>query len=85
LTGNLSHTSNTMDGMPQAVATAAEQIADYAGLTMDVIDPQTGVVNTAQIFVAALGASSYTFACAVQSQDLSLLRRSQRHPHVRQP
>jgi len=84
-----------MDDKPQAVATAAEQIVDYAGLTMDVIDPQTGVVNTAQIFVATLGAYSYTFACAVQGQepprgcparqDLSLLRRSQRHPRTWQP
>ena len=51
---------------------AGEKIfVDYAGLTMDVIDPQTGVVSTAQIFVAALGASSYTFACAVPGQDIA--------------
>jgi transposase len=30
---------------------------DYAGMTMPVVDPQTGEVRTAQIFVAALGAS----------------------------
>ncbi|MGO4916448.1 IS21 family transposase, partial [Pseudogemmobacter sp. W21_MBD1_M6] len=30
---------------------------DYAGHTIDVIDPQTGEVRTAQVFVAVLGAS----------------------------
>ena len=35
---------------------------DYAGQTVEVIDPQTGEVRQAQIFVAVLGASSLTFA-----------------------
>jgi transposase len=35
---------------------------DYCGLTMTVIDATTGVESEAQIFVACLGASSYTFA-----------------------
>ena len=43
---------------------------DYAGQTADVIDPQTGVVRPAQIFVAVLGASSLTFAMASFSQRL---------------
>ena len=30
---------------------------DHAGHTVDVIDPVTGEVRTAQLFVAALGAS----------------------------
>ncbi|WP_177421470.1 IS21 family transposase [endosymbiont of Lamellibrachia barhami] len=42
---------------------------DYAGPTMEVINPDTGEVRTA-IFVAVLGASSYTFACAHWSQQL---------------
>jgi transposase len=33
---------------------------DYAGHTVDVVCPKTGEVPTAQIFVATLGASSYT-------------------------
>ena len=76
--------------------TGEKIFVDYAGLTMDVIDPQTGVVSTAQIFVAALGASSYTFACAVPGQDIAsrlschvrtfpVLRWSQRHSRARQP
>ncbi len=43
---------------------------DYAGQTVPVIDPETGVIHLAQIFVAVLGASSYTFAFASFSQKL---------------
>ena len=43
---------------------------DYAGQTVEVIDPQTGVIRPAQIFVAVLGASSLTFAMASFSQRL---------------
>jgi transposase len=43
---------------------------DYAGPTVEVIDPKTGVIHQAQIFVAVLGASSLTFAMASFSQRL---------------
>lgn len=43
---------------------------DYAGMTMPVTDRETGEVRQAQIFVAALGASSYTFAEATWTQTL---------------
>jgi len=43
---------------------------DYAGLTMPLTDPKTGEITQAQIFVAALGASNYTFAEATLSQSL---------------
>lgn len=43
---------------------------DYAGQTVEVIDAQSGEVREAAIFVAALGASSYTYAEATWSQDL---------------
>ena len=43
---------------------------DYAGRTIDVIDPQTGEVRTAQVFVAVLGASNYTFVEATWTQSL---------------
>ena len=43
---------------------------DYAGHTVEVIDPQTGEVTDAQIFVAVLGASNYTYAEATRSQAL---------------
>jgi transposase len=43
---------------------------DYAGQTVPIIDPATGECVEAQIFIAALGASSYTFAEASLAQDL---------------
>lgn len=51
---------------------AGEKIfVDFAGPTMEIIDPLTGVVSKAQVFVAAIGASSYTFAHAVPGQDIA--------------
>ena len=44
---------------------------DYAGSTLDVICPQTGEVRPAQLFVATLGASNYTYVEASWSQQLS--------------
>ena len=43
---------------------------DYAGQTAEVVDRQTGEVRQAQIFVAVLGASNYTYAEATWSQQL---------------
>jgi len=43
---------------------------DYAGPTMEVVNPQTGEVIQAHIFVAAQGASNYTYAEATWSEDL---------------
>jgi transposase len=43
---------------------------DYAGATIPIYDPQSGEVNWAAVFVAVLGASSYTFAEATSGQDL---------------
>lgn len=41
---------------------------DYCGPTVAVVDPHSGEVRQAQIFVAVLGASNYTFAEASWSQ-----------------
>ncbi len=43
---------------------------DYAGQTIPVTDPSTGEIRAAQIFVAVLGASNYTYAEAACSQEL---------------
>jgi len=43
---------------------------DYAGLTLSFVDVSTGTSLTAQIFVACLGASSYTYVEACLSQSL---------------
>lgn len=42
---------------------------DWAGDTVPVIDPETGEVRSAYLFIAVLGASSYTYAEAAFSQD----------------
>jgi transposase len=47
-----------------------KMFVDYAGQTVPIIDPATGEIHQAQIFVAVLGASNYTFAEATWSQSL---------------
>jgi transposase len=50
---------------------AGEKIfVDYAGMSADVIDRSTGEVKKAQIFVAVLGTSNYTYAEATWTQSL---------------
>ncbi|MBS1859874.1 MAG: IS21 family transposase [Acidobacteria bacterium] len=44
---------------------------DWAGATIPVYDPATGQARPASLFVAALGASSYTYAEATESQELT--------------
>jgi transposase len=44
---------------------------DYAGKTMAVVDRQTGEVQVAQIFVAAFGASHYTYVEASLTQTVA--------------
>ncbi len=43
---------------------------DYAGMTVGVIDPQTGQERQAQVFVAVLGASNYSYCEATWTQSL---------------
>ena len=43
---------------------------DYSGKKVPIVDPDTGVVREAEIFVAVLGASSLTYALATWSQAL---------------
>jgi transposase len=47
-----------------------KMFVDYAGATIPIYDPQSGEVQPAAVFVAVLGASSYTFAEATTGQDL---------------
>lgn len=44
---------------------------DYCGLTVPVLEPSSGAVTDAQIFVACLGASNYTYAEATESQAIA--------------
>lgn len=41
---------------------------DYAGPTVDIVNPDTGEIRPAHIFVAVLGASNYTYACATAGE-----------------
>ncbi len=43
---------------------------DYAGQTLKVLDPDTGEIREAQLFVGVLGASSYLYAEAHWTQEL---------------
>lgn len=44
---------------------------DYAGPTADVLDRRTGEIRAAQVFVAVLGHSSYTYAEATWTQTIA--------------
>jgi hypothetical protein len=57
--------------MRQSHVAGERMVVDYAGTTLEVIDASTGVARTAQLFVATLGASSYTYAEATWTQGLS--------------
>ena len=54
--------------MRQTYVAGERLFVDYAGTTLAVIDPSTGA---AQLFVAALGASNYTYAEATWTQGLA--------------
>ena len=56
--------------MRQTHLAGEKMFVDYAGSTLEVIDPTTGEIGEAQVFVAVLGASSYTYAEASWSQTL---------------
>lgn len=64
--------SKTLDVTMRFEHKAGETLyVDYAGQTMEVVNPQTGEITPAQIFVAAQGASNYTFAEATWTQGLA--------------
>lgn len=63
--------AKTLDVTMRHEHKAGEKLfVDYAGDTMPVTDPQTGEIRQAQIFVATLGASNYTYAEATWTQGL---------------
>ena len=43
---------------------------DYSGLTVSWIEKETGVIHQAEVFVAVLGASNYTYVEVCKSQNL---------------
>ena len=63
--------ASTLDVVMRFEHRAGEKMfVDYAGQTVAVVDPHTGEIRQAQIFVAVLGASNYTFAEATWTQAL---------------
>jgi len=56
--------------MRQTHRAGEKLFVDYAGPSVEIIDPESGEVRQAQLFVAVLGASSYTYAEATWSQQL---------------
>jgi transposase len=57
--------------MRQSHAAGEKVFVDFAGDTIDVIDPLTGVAQAMKLFVAALGASSYVYCEARPSEGLA--------------
>ena len=76
---------------------AGEKVfVDYAGDTIDIIDPASGAMRPMKLFVAAMGASSYIYAEArprrrarrldrLPCRAVRLLGRRARHDRLRQP
>jgi transposase len=63
--------AKTIDVCLRQTYHAGEKLfVDYAGMTMPIIDPASGEVHRAQIFVATLGASHYLYAEATRTQQL---------------
>jgi transposase len=56
--------------MRQSHPAGERMFVDYAGQTVDVTDGSSGEIRQAQIFVAAMGASNYTYAEATWTQSL---------------
>jgi transposase len=56
--------------MRQCHVAGEKLFVDYSGQTVPLTDPETGEVREAQVFVAVMGASSYTYAEATMSQSL---------------
>ena len=56
--------------MRQVHIAGDKMFVDFAGRTVNIVDAATGEVHAAQVFVAVLGASSYTYAEVVWSQQL---------------
>jgi transposase len=56
--------------MRQTHKSGEKLFVDYCGPTMNIVEPTTGEYRTAQVFVAVMGASNYSYAEATWSQGL---------------
>ena len=63
--------TKTIDAVMRQHHVAGEKMfVDFSGDGIPIVDRETGVVTEAQLFVAVLGASSYTYVEAFPSQEL---------------
>jgi len=63
--------ANTLEPVLRQHYVAGERLfVDYAGQTVPVVDRRTGEMREAQVFVAVLGASNYTYLEATWTQSL---------------
>ena len=63
--------------MRQSHPAGERMFVDYAGMTLPIIERATGQIREAQVFVATLGASGYTYAEATWTQNLEDFTGSQ--------
>lgn len=56
--------------MRQVHKAGEKMFVDFAGMQPSIVDPKTGEVTKVELFVAVLGASSYTYAEAIVDQTL---------------
>ena len=56
--------------MRQEHRAGERMFVDYAGMTVDIFEPVNRQIRKAQIFIAVMGASNYTYAEAVWTQSL---------------
>jgi transposase len=56
--------------MRQTHVAGDKVFVDYSGKKLGIVDPATGEIREAEIFVAVLGASGYTYAEATWTQTL---------------
>jgi len=61
-------TSQLQVTMRQVHPAGERMFVDYAGMTVPIVDPQSGEIREAQVFVATLAASGYTYAEATWTQ-----------------
>lgn len=63
--------ARTLDVTMRQTHRAGEKMfVDYSGKTIEIINPNTGEIRNAQVFVAVLGASNYTYVEASWSQSI---------------
>jgi len=61
---------NLNPSLYQAYKAGEKMFVDYAGQTVGIVNRSTGTIREAQIFVAVLGASNYTYSEAAWDQSL---------------